>query len=201
MTRSQPFVGPVDAPVTIVEWGDPTSAATLRMQERLERLRARYSNKLRIVWRNYAPVQRPNAFAASELAMQAYHEAGGERFWKARRLLAASPPRSRADLDRVAAALDLDQAGVRKVLDDHVHAAHIVADRRFGEIFAVSQAPTLFVNGRRVPSGANPTELEGLVDGIVEQELRRAEQLIKGGVASASVYAELTRGSGIRAIP
>ena len=188
VTDSQPSQGPSDALVTIIEWSALGDAESQHASEVIAKVLQRYPRDVRLVFRNYPANARPEAMAPAELAMEANDQAG--KFWQAEKLLSQTQgPLTDADYERLAGQLQLDVDAFRKSMAGHTHAAHIVADRIFADMFGAHAPPSVFVNG--APLGGQ-VELNTLT-AAVERELISARQLVAHGVARESVYEAITK--------
>ena len=139
--------GPVDAPVTVVEYGDFECPYCGRAEGVLRELLSDFGD-VRYVWR-HLPLNdvHPNAQLAAEAA-EAAAEQGA--FWEMHDKLldhqdALRPP----DLIRYAEELGLDVDRFREDLRKHTGAARIAEDVDSADLSGVSGTPTFFINGRR----------------------------------------------------
>jgi Na+/H+ antiporter NhaA len=139
--------GPVDAPVTIVEYGD-FQCPYCGVAEPAVRELLRDFGDVRYVWR-HLPLTDVHPFA--QLAAEAA-EAAAEQdaFWEMHDLLLAHQDALRPnDLLRDAEALGLDLASFEDALRSLATAAHVADDVDSADLSGVSGTPTFFVNGRR----------------------------------------------------
>jgi Na+/H+ antiporter NhaA len=139
--------GPVDAPVTVVEYGD-FECPYCGMAEPVVRELLRDFGDVRYVWRNL-PLNdvHPNAQVAAEAA-----EAAGDQgaFWEMHDLLFAHQDAlSPTDLVMYAEQLGLDVERFADDLREHAGAARVADDVDSADLSGVSGTPTFFINGRR----------------------------------------------------
>jgi Na+/H+ antiporter NhaA len=140
--------GNVDAPVTIVEYGDfqcPYCGAAAPV---IRELMEHFGDELRYVWR-HLPLSdvHPDAQMAAEAA-EAAAEQG--KFWEMHdRLLADQDDLRLPELYRHAAALGLDYERFDAALSRRREAPRIAEDVASADASGVSGTPTFFVNGRR----------------------------------------------------
>ncbi|MFJ2031708.1 Na+/H+ antiporter NhaA [Streptosporangium sp. NPDC087985] len=139
--------GPVDAPVTLVEYGDFECPYCGQAEAVVRELLADLGD-VRYVWR-HLPLDDVHAYA--QLAAEAA-EAAAEQgaFWEMHDLLldhqgALHVP----DLLRYAESLELDVERFRDSLRDNAGAARIAEDVDSADLSGVSGTPTFFINGRR----------------------------------------------------
>ena len=190
VTAAQPVKGSPDALVTIVEVSDFQCPFCKRVEPTMAQLLTDYPNKVRVVWRNNPLPFHSNAMPAAELAMEAMAQGGSEKFWKAHsKLFDNQQALTRENLDSYAQELGLDMTKYKAALDGHTHKAKIEADQQMAGKFDARGTPAFFINGRFL-SGAQPIDK---FKEIIDDELKRAEKLIKSGVAKKEVYSALTK--------
>lgn len=140
--------GPVDAPLTLVEYGDYECPFCGRATGAIEELRHRFGDRLRYVYRH---VPLTDVHPDAELAAQAAEAAAAQgRFWDMHdRLFAHQDALSADDLLAHADALGLDGAWFARDLQERRHAGRVRDDTASAEAGGVRGTPTFFVNGRR----------------------------------------------------
>jgi Na+/H+ antiporter NhaA len=139
--------GPVDAPVTVVEYGD-FECPYCGMAEPVVRELLRDFGDVRYVWRNL-PLNdvHPNAQLAAEAAETAADQGA---FWEMHDLLFAHQDALRPDdLIDYAEQLGLDVERFTDDLREHAHTARVAEDVDSADLSGVSGTPTFFINGRR----------------------------------------------------
>jgi protein-disulfide isomerase len=190
VTDEQPSKGPDDALVTIVEFSDFQCPFCSRVEPTLTRVMDEYEGKVRIVWRNNPLPMHPNAGPAAELASEAFRQGGDAKFWQAHDLLFQNQRElTREKLESIAQQIGLDMAGVRRALDSNAHQRQIDADQTLARQIGAGGTPNFFVNGRQI-TGAQPFEA---FKTVIDEEIARGQQLVRGGTPAAQVYAALTR--------
>jgi protein-disulfide isomerase len=140
--------GPVDAPVTLLEYGDFECPYCAEAEPVIEKLMARLEGELRYAWR-HLPLSdvHPNAQLAAEAAEAA---AAQGAFWPMHdRLLAHQGALAPPDLRRHAEAIGIDPDRFADDLRRRRHAARVAEDVQTADASGVSGTPTFFVNGRR----------------------------------------------------
>ena len=139
--------GRLDAPVTLVEYGDFECPYCGRAEPQVRELLRDFAD-VRYVWR-HLPLSdvHPNA----ELAAEASEAAGAQgAFWPMHDLLLEHQDAlEAADLIRHAEQLGLDLERFTDDLGKHVAAQRIAEDVQGADLSGVSGTPTVFVNGRR----------------------------------------------------
>jgi protein-disulfide isomerase len=198
VTADQPSKGPADALVTIVEISDFECPFCARVGPTLQQIMNDYRGKVRIVWRNNPLPFHQNAGPAANAAMEAFAQKGNDGFWRMHDLLFANQRAlTRPDLERYAEQIGLDMAKFRAALDNNAHNAKIQADQALAGQLGANGTPGFFINGRQL-MGAQPIEA---FKTIIDDEIQRAERLVRTGVPKSRVYAELTRNGRTSAAP
>ena len=140
--------GRVNAPVTLLEYGDFECPYCGHAAPVIDKLLEHVGDELRYVFR-HLPLSdvHPNAQSASEAA-----EAAGAqgRFWEMHDVLMRSPDKlSPLDLYRHATALGLDLDRFSDDMRRRRHAGRVAQDVQSADASGVSGTPTFFINGRR----------------------------------------------------
>jgi Na+/H+ antiporter NhaA len=140
--------GPLDAPLSLVEYGDVECAFCGAATGVVAELRERYGERLQYVFR-HLPLEDKHPHA--RLAGEALEAAGVQgRFWEMHdRLFAEQDRLELDDLVGHAQALGLDAERFLEALREGVHEAAIDADVESAERSGVTGTPTFFVNGVR----------------------------------------------------
>jgi protein-disulfide isomerase len=168
-TAGAPIRGASDAPVTIIEFSDFHCPFCRRIQPVLDQLRAKYSDKIKIVFRDF-PLDslHPEARAAAESARCATEQG---KFWEFHdKIFAGNPDGSPATLARFAQELGMDSAAFEACRTSGKYKSSILASNQEGTQLGITGTPTFFVNGRMLV-GAQP--LEAFVR-VIDEELAAA---------------------------
>ncbi len=162
---NRPSMGPANAPITIVEFGDFESAFSKHSEDTLKQVRDRYGDKVRLVFVEYPLKGHPRAFDAARAA-QCANEQG--KFWPFHDALFADQSKLAAsDLKAAAARLKLDTAKFNDCFDKHKYDADINKDIEEGASLGIEATPAFYVNGRPL-LGAEPMEKFA---SIIDEEL------------------------------
>jgi Na+/H+ antiporter NhaA len=139
--------GPLEAPVTLVEYGD-FECPYCGQAEPVVRELLRDFGDVRYVWRHLPLTDvHPHAQLAAEAAEAADRQGA---FWELHDLMLDHQDELRpADLVRYAEALGLDVERFTEDLRNHEGAARVAEDVDSADMSGVSGTPTFFVNGRR----------------------------------------------------
>jgi Na+/H+ antiporter NhaA len=139
--------GPIDAPVTVVEYGDFECPYCGRAEPVIRELLGDFGD-VRYVWR-HLPLSdvHPNAQLAAEAAEAAADQGA---FWEMHDLLLANQNSLRpGDLIGYAEQLGLDVERFTDALRTHAGAVRVAEDVDSADLSGVSGTPTFFINGRR----------------------------------------------------
>jgi protein-disulfide isomerase len=140
--------GPLDAPLTLIEYGDYECPFCVKAFPIIEKVRSRFGDKLCFVYR-HVPKSRATSFA-KQAAEAAEFAASQDRFWQMHEALFTHPDwRETSELVEAAKSIGLDAEACRKALADRTFAERVreitVASVRAG----IVGTPTLFINGAR----------------------------------------------------
>jgi len=162
-------LGPADAPVTLVMYGDYECPYTALAHSFLKAVRENVGDQLRIVYR-YFPLAdiHPHAERAAE-AVEAAARQG--RFWEmSSRLFTHQEALTSPDLLRHAETVGLDLEQFLEQLRERDTRQRVAEDRHSGDQIGVTGTPTFYINGERF---APKFDLQGLAEALVER-LERA---------------------------
>jgi protein-disulfide isomerase len=162
ITADDHVLGPADAPVAVLEYGDYECPFCRGAARDVHRMLDLYPGLIRFVFRNF-PISalHPHAEQAAEAAEAAAVQG---KFWGMYELLLR--PSSRLDLDSLlsyARSLGLDVDRFGQEVTGGAYAAKIERDVREGVRNGVNATPKFYVDGVRI-DGKLP--LEGLEDAI-----------------------------------
>ena len=150
-----PFMGPADAPVTLIEFSDFQCPYCRRVQGVLKRLMTAYHGQLKLVFRDFPLRQiHPEAQKAAEAA-QCANEQG--QFWQYHDRLFAATALGVADLKQYALEMGLDAEGFNDCLDSGKFSQEVQRDIDDARTAGVHATPSFFVNGLPI-NGAVPFE-------------------------------------------
>ncbi|MFZ0887165.1 MAG: thioredoxin domain-containing protein [Candidatus Binataceae bacterium] len=162
-TRNRPSRGPARAPVTIVEFADFQSPFTPKAEEVLNRVRAHYRGKVRLVFFDYPVVALHPLDMKAALAARCAGEQG--KFWPYHDALIADVSKLVVtDLKATAAKLRLNTAKFNACLDQEKYHEAVLHDGAEARLLSVEGTPMLYVNGRPLFGVPQPGELEGMID-------------------------------------
>jgi len=140
-------IGPADAPVTVVEYGDFECPNCKQAAPAIKLLLSRFAGRIQFVYRHF-PLEEvhPHALHAAEAAEGA---AAQGKFWPMHDLLFDNQAHLKLhQLRSYGERLQLDLARYAAELDDHVYLQRIREHMHSGDESGVRSTPTFFVDGR-----------------------------------------------------
>lgn len=154
--------GPVDAPVTLVEYGDYECPHSGAVHLLVESVRRDLGEEVRLVYRHFPMTTvHAHAWAAAEAAEAAGNQ---DRFWPMHDLLFVDQGHlGVADLLARAIALGLDSDRFESDLADRIHARKVQEDFLSGVHSGVQGTPAFFVDGVRYDG---PLDEDGLYSAV-----------------------------------
>jgi protein-disulfide isomerase/rhodanese-related sulfurtransferase len=176
--------GNLDAPLTVVEFGDFECPACGISEEAARQIRAQYGDRIRFVFRQF-PLNKihPMAEKAAE-ASECIAEQG--KFWEGVEKLYAKQDDLSADaLKRYAGELGLDQNRFNQCLDSGQMASRVKHDLADGHALKVEGTPTYFI-GRETHFG--PLDFDTFSH-LVNQELAALGPAVSGASTSSQTAA------------
>ncbi len=165
---ASPMLGPEDALVTIVQFGDFECPFCARVEQTLQQIRQQYGRDVRVVWKNAPLPFHQNAVPAAEAAMEAMAQCGHDGFWRMHDLLYREQQKlSTATLEHLALEAGLDLTRSRAALHDHRHRASIDRDVALAQTLSAQGTPNFFINGTQV-TGAQPFDrFQSVIDRVI----------------------------------
>jgi protein-disulfide isomerase len=166
VTEDDHIAGPMDAPLTLVEYGDfecPHCRAAHPVVKQIQRV---LGNTLRFVYRHF-PLAEIHAHA--ERAAEASESAGAQgAFWEMHDVIFENQDAlTNRDLIRYAAAIDIDAQQVAEDLDSGTWEPRVRRDFLSGVRSGVNGTPTFFINGMRHDGPLDPQSLLAALRGSV----------------------------------
>ncbi len=181
-----PTRGPADALVTLVEFSDLECPFCKRAAPVLKQIEEAYRGKVRVAWKHLPLSFHRNAGPGAMVAEAARAQHGDAGFWKVADALLAAQPLDEAAINRAGRDAGLDPERVRADHPDRL-IERLRRDQMLAGSLGVRGTPTFFVNGRKVV-GAQPFEA---LKPLLDEELAKADALVKSGVAARDVYARI----------
>jgi protein-disulfide isomerase len=168
---NHPILGPVDAPITLVEFSDYECPFCKKWyQETWSKLQAAYPGKIRLVYRDF-PLY--SIHQEAEPAAIAADCAGEQnKYWEFHNLLfGGNSPFGTDTYQNYAAQIGLDTAQFTQCVSTEKYKYQVSSDYEFASNLGVNSTPTFFMNG--IPLvGAQPFEVfKQLIDKELAGEL------------------------------
>ena len=175
-------LGPADAPVTLVEYGDFECPFCGRSYPAVRRIRDELRDRLRFVFRHFP---RPEHSHARHAAQAAEAASAQGRFWEMHdQMFEHQDALSDSDLAHYAARIGLDVAQFQRDLTSHASVERVQRDIQSGAHSDVHGTPTFFINGVK---HEGPDTFEDLMNAIQQQ--------LPEGTASLDAVDEASRES------
>jgi protein-disulfide isomerase len=167
--NNEPSLGPVDAPVTLIEYGD-FGCTTCRGWYKagvLDKLRAAYGDKLRFVWRDF-PIITAQSPKAAEAGQCAFDQG---KFWQYHDLLYQhAPALSVSDLKSYAAELGLDTTRFDQCLDSGEKAAIVEKSKQDAQQRGFTATPDFLLNGEAIIGPPSFADLQTRINAILTSQ-------------------------------
>ncbi len=167
------FVGKMDAPVTLVEFGEYESEECAKVNEVVKQLLEEYEGKMRFQFRHFPlTLIHQRSLKASESAVAAGQEG---KFWEMHNVLFAN----RRNLGTTSLKLHSKEAGVKnkKFLDELVNGVYgwqVQDDLKEGINRGVKDIPAFFIND--IPFTGKPTfsNLSSAIDAALKKSKKKS---------------------------
>ena len=175
----------MDAPVTLVEYGDYECPHCRQVVPVIRALQERFGDRLRYVFRHFPLASHPHA----QLAAEAAQAAGAQgKFWDMHYLLFEHRGTlEMADLVRYARGLGLDMERFERELAGHTHAERVQEDFRSGVSSGANGTPAFFLNGARYDGPWDQDSLINEIEKPLGVQVRLLFQQFTGLQASGGI--------------
>ena len=156
-----PSFGPANAKVTIVEFSDFQCPFCSRAADTVHKIKAKYGDRVRFVFREFPLSFHSNAKRAAVAALAANAQG---KFWPMHDIMFKNQQKLDAEsLKSYAKQIGLDVAAWEKALTDKKITDAVDADMKLGQEVGVQGTPSLFLNGARIQ---NPTDFSAVQKAI-----------------------------------
>lgn len=161
-----PFIGPADAQITIVEFSDYECPYCTKWHDEVwPRIQEEYSGQVRLVYRDFPLNIHSNATLAAEAANCAGEQ---DSYWQYHAaLFRAEQGLSQSAFQKYAQELGLIETDFNQCLDSRRYQEEVQADFEYAVQLGVKSTPTFFINGI-ILIGAQPFEA---FQDVIEREL------------------------------
>lgn len=163
--ENNPAIGPTDAPIEIIAFGDLSCPYTKHwVSTTFDPLMKKYDGKIHFVFRDFPKYDKhPLAQKASEAAECANDQG---KYWEYfRKVFQMQPALSVENLKQYAVELGLDSSKFNECLDSGKYADEVKKDHSDGAKAGVVTTPTFFINGNKI-DGDQPL---GAFDSVIGQ--------------------------------
>jgi len=167
--EGKPALGPKDAPVILVEFGDYHCPFCKRALPTVNQIMENYKGKIRRVWRHF-PLSFHKGAERTHQAAACAHEQG--KFWDYHAGLFSVRPGAGGDAAYIKLAQEagLNKKKFKTCLESGKYQELIKQEVAKGVSYGVSGTPSFFINGNQI-SGAQPYEA---FDRLIKKELSQA---------------------------
>jgi protein-disulfide isomerase len=152
-TENQPYSGPAQAPVTIVEYADLECPTCARLQPFLENeLLPRYGNQVKLVYKEF-PLPMHDWSRQAAIANQCAYQIDPSAYARYRTAIFARQTQInvanvRDQLLQLGEAFGIDRLKLAACMDSQASLPRITADVHEAEELQVDSTPTCFINGK-----------------------------------------------------
>ena len=161
-----PSAGPVNAPITIVEFSDYQCPYCKLSVPTIKEILRKYPDKVKVVYRDYPGPNHPHAPLAAEAAQCAGDQG---RFWDYHdSLFDRQTSGSGWNFSELAIEIGLNEDTFITCLNSRRYREEVAKDLRDGLRLGVTSTPTFFINGRPLV-GAKPfVEFQAVIDSLLK---------------------------------
>lgn len=182
-----PRKGPEHGKVTIIEFSDFQCPYCGKARATVDEVLEEYPDQVTLVYR-HRPLSFHKDARNAAMAMQAANRQG--KAWEMHdKMFDNGKDLSSNALETLAAQIGLDVARFKTDMADPKIAEEVAADEKAAETSSTGGTPTFFINGRRLV-GAQPKDA---FKKVINEELKKAEELLKGGTPPAELYEKIAR--------
>jgi protein-disulfide isomerase len=168
-TTDDPYLGPAQASVVVVEFGDFECPYCRQIFSDLREITVKYQDRVKFIFRDFPLSEiHAQAQAAAEAANCAFQQ-GNEKFWAYHdKLFQNQENLSEANYKIFARQIGLDEQRFEKCLASGETRAEINEDFLDGAAQGVTGTPTFFFNGRKVQGVIPKDKFEKALDLLLE---------------------------------
>lgn len=165
---TDPYIGPDDATITLIEFGDFQCPFSKEVFPTIRRLMAEYSSRVRFVFRDYPVSDKHPLSDFAAQAGQCAWEQGSNQFWALHDRLYQNQDQQTEESIRTWAVLSgVAEPKFRTCLSSGRYASEVLEDYSDGVSLGVRGTPTFYLNDKKI-EGAVPYDV--FVD-MIESEL------------------------------
>lgn len=173
--------------VTMVEFSDFQCPFCKRAEPTVRQLIDKYGKDLALVWMNQPLPFHEHAMDAAT-AFQAAALQSPEKAWALHdKMYENNTALARADIEKYAGEVGLNVARLKKDWDDPKIKAQVADDQKIAGQVGANGTPTFYINGHELVGAQDASAFEKIID----EELKKADALIKRGTPLKDVYGKL----------
>jgi len=185
--EGDPFVGPADAKVTIVKGFEFACPFCMRVLPTIEQIKKEYGKDVRVVYKNFIvhpSVATTPALASCAAHMQGKYDQMAHLIWE--KGFNANRNLGEDNMKAIAKEVGLDMGKFEKDMKGPECQKKVRQDQAELSKVGTTGTPAFYINGRFL-SGARPFEQ---FKAVIDEELKKADERIKGGTSAANYYQE-----------
>lgn len=172
LTVNGPSIGPLDAPVTVVEFSDFQCPYCRQAAVTLKPLIKSYGNNVRFVFKQMPLPIHAEAFKAAQASVCAGEQG---KFWEYHDILFRSNDLSEPAITRYASEIGLETAAFNSCLSSEASAKVVRMDMEEAVQAGVQGTPTYFVNGRIIKGIKSAEDFKVVIDQALGQKHRNVK--------------------------
>ncbi|MBD3359855.1 MAG: thioredoxin domain-containing protein [Candidatus Buchananbacteria bacterium] len=176
-TKDDPYWGPVDAEVVIVEFADFQCPFCKQANPIIQQIRQEYKDQVKIIYRDFVDAaSHPQALNAA-MAAECADEQG--EFWSYHDMIFSNQANlSIEKFKSIAVTLGLDTEQFNKCLDDKKYSFEVFNDLEDGAKLGITGTPAFFINGSKIEGVIPHDTFKEIIDRALflqEQEKQKQE--------------------------
>ncbi|MBH0196692.1 MAG: thioredoxin domain-containing protein [Nitrospira sp.] len=163
-----PSIGPINAPITIVEFSDFQCPYCRNSVSILKELRNLYGEQIQLIYRDFPGPNHPHAGPAAEAALCAKEQG---KFWEYHDLLfERQTPGQGWDFVALAKERGLQLDRFENCLATERHRDDVAKDLKDGFKLGITSTPTFFINGRPLVGAKPVADFRAMIDKLLKQQ-------------------------------
>ncbi len=176
-TKDDPYWGPVDAEVVIVEFADFQCPFCKEANPIIQQIRKEYKDRVKIIYRDFVDAaSHPQALNAA-MAAECADEQG--KFWSYRDMIFSNQANlSIEKFKEIAVNLGLETEQFNQCLDDKKYSFEVFNDLEDGSKLGITGTPAFFINGSKIEGVIPYDTFKQIIDRALflqEQENQKKE--------------------------
>jgi protein-disulfide isomerase len=185
LTSTMPRKGPKAAKVTIAEFSDFQCPFCKRVEPTLKEIEQKYGKDVAVVFINQPLPFHEHALDAAHAFQAAYRQ--GKAWEMHDKMFDNNTALDRPSLEKYAGEIGLNVDRFKRDMDDPKVKAEVEEHQKLASSVGATGTPTFYINGRELVGAASTGEFQTIID----QEIKKADDLVKKGTPLKDVYAKL----------